>query len=253
MKNIIRYIAFVLAASSVPHTLFASAEKWLRQDVGEHKLVAPNIHHFPHSLNATMAIPDPVGSYNIRLNGFRQVKDGEGTYDVSGHMSYGMFDWGGIHLRSLGVRTTPFTEIIGMVGLWRDDARTKGVSLLGIVGIPTGKEEGGKQHGLAYLAGVTGRIGIEGVMANDAILHYDFSAKHFIGETGSVLRLAHNLFGTLDARGVFGNSRPDVSLLTSLKFQLWPLTFLALGYRTPVSNFKAIEQQVLVQVEVGSF
>lgn len=63
-----------------------------------------------------MAIPDPVGSYNIRLNGFRQVHDSELSYDVGGHLSYGMFEWGGIHLRSLGVRTTPLTEVIGMVG-----------------------------------------------------------------------------------------------------------------------------------------
>jgi hypothetical protein len=210
------------------------------------------IHHFPHPLNATMGIPDPVGSYNIRLNGFREVKDGDGRYDVSGHLSYGMFEWGGIHLRSLGVRTTPFTEIIGMVGLWRNDRCSQGISLLGIVGVPTGKKNGKAHHGLSYLAGLTGRIAAPGVITNDIILHYDFTAKHYIAETGSVLKLWPNLFVTLDARGAFGNARPDISILSSMKFQMWPAVFLALGYHTPVTNAKTFTHQIFAQLEIGS-
>ncbi len=210
------------------------------------------IHHFPHPLNATMAVPDPVGGYNIRLSGFRQVKDSDGTYDVSGHLSYGMFEWGGIHLRSLGVRTTPFTEIIGMIGLWKNEERSRGISLLGIVGVPTGKKDGEAHHGLSYLAGLTGRIAAQGMITNDIILHYDFTAKHYIAETGSVLRLWPNLFVTLDARGTFGSVRPDISLLSSMKFQVSPAIFLALGYHTPVTTARSFTHQVFLQLEIGS-
>ena len=213
---------------------------------------AISIHHFPHPLNATMGIPDPVGSYNIRLNAFRQVKDGDGTYDVSGHLSYGMFEWGGIHLRSLGVSTTPFTELIGMVGLWRNDRRTQGISLLGILGVPTGKKDGEAHHGLSYLAGVAGRIATQNIVTNDVILHYDLSARHFIAETGSVLKLWPNLFATLDARGTFGNLRPDIFLLSSMKFQLLTAAFFALGYHTPVTKGKAFTHQIFAQIEIGS-
>lgn len=213
---------------------------------------AAAIHHFPHPLNATMGMPDPVGSYNIRLNGFREVKDGDGKYDMSGHLSYGMFDWGGIHLRSLGVRTTPFTEIIGMVGLWRNEQRSQGISLLGIVGIPTGKKDGEAHHGLSYLAGFTGRIAAPGVITNDIILHYDFTAKHYIAETGSVVKLWPNLFMTIDVRGTFGNVRPDISLLSSMKFQVSPGMFLALGYHTPVTSAKTFTHQIFAQLEIGS-
>ncbi len=207
---------------------------------------------FPHPLNATMAIPDPVGSYNIRLNGFRQVHNNEVSYDVSGHLSYGMFEWGGIHLRSLGVKTTPLTEVIGMVGLWRNERKTQGISLLGIVGIPTGKKEEGAHHGLSYLAGFTTRLASENVITNDIILHYDFTAKHYITETGSVVRLMENLFATLDLRGSFGSDLPDISALTSLKIQIAPALFLALGYHTPATNAQTFAHQVFVQLEIAS-
>lgn len=237
-------------------TLTVFAVMWVevkaRQDFDSRRESIPTIHHFPHPLNATMAIPDPVGSYNIRLNAFREQKDNEATYDFSGHLSYGMFDWGGIHLRSLGVKTTPLTEMIAMVGLWRNQRKTQGISLLGIVGIPTGKNEEGAHHGLSYLAGFTTRLASENAITNDIILHYDFTAKHYITETGSVVRVMENLFATLDLRGSFGNDRPDISALTSFTFQIAPMLFLAFGYHTPVTNARTFSHQVFVQIEVGS-
>ncbi|MBU2507827.1 MAG: hypothetical protein KJ799_14050, partial [Bacteroidetes bacterium] len=134
----------------------------LSQDAGTNHQHSP----FPHPVNATMSIPDPVGSYNIRLNAFRQQNDATSELDVSGHLGYGMFEWGGIHLRSLGVKSTPFTEVIGLVGLWRNNERTQGISLLGIVGIPTGAKAEGQHHGLAYLFGFTGRIAKEDLLTN---------------------------------------------------------------------------------------
>lgn len=241
----------LLSAVSLVFAL-ASTRAQAKPESNDEGTEVVTLHHFPHPLNATMAIPDPVRSYNIRLNVFRQLKDGDSTYDVSGHLSYGMFDWGGIHLRSLGVRTTPFTELIGMVGVWRNDPRTQGISLLGIIGVPTGKKDGQAHHGLSYLAGFTGRIAAQDIVTNDVILHYDFTEKHFIAESGSVLKLWPNLFATLDARGTFGNSQPDISLLSSMKFQLFPATFLALGYHTPVTGAKTFTHQIFAQLEIGS-
>lgn len=206
---------------------------------------------FPHPLNATMGIPDPVGSYNIRLNGFRQVHDSQVTYDFSGHLSYGMFEWGGIHLRSLGVKTTPLTEVIGMVGLWRNQRKTQGVSLLGIVGIPTGKKKEGEHHGLAYLAGFTARLASENVVTNDVILHYDFTAKHYIAETGSVVRLREGLFTTLDVRGTFGSDPPNISLLTSIKSRIASGLFIALAYHGPATSGRTFTHQIFTQLEIG--
>jgi hypothetical protein len=240
MKLIVRIIAPLAVVSTVTISSLSQSPEAHR-----HK-------QFPHPLNATMGIPDPVGSYNVRVNSFRQVHNEEVSYDLGGHLSYGMFDWGGLHLRSLGVKTTPFTELIGMAGLWRNESRTQGVSLLGIVGVPTAKKDGKEHHGLAYLAGVAGRLAKEGLVTNDIILHYDFSAQHFIAETGSVMRLMPGLFATLDARGTFGSNSPDISLLSALKMQVTEIAYLALGYHTPVTNARSFAHQVFVQLEIGS-
>lgn len=211
-------------------------------------------HHspFPHPLNATMAIPDPVGSYNIRLNTFRQQETNGSTFDASGHLSYGMFEWGGVHLRSLGVKTTSLTEIIGMVGLWKNQQRTQGISLLGILGVPTGRKTGNEHHGVSYLFGFTGRIATADVITNDIILHYDFTARHYIAETGTVVRLSPTLFATLDFRGAFGPSRPDVTLLPSLKLKIVDAAYVALGYNAALAGSSPFKSQIFLQVEFGS-
>lgn len=210
--------------------------------------------HYPHPLNATMGIPDPVGSYNLRLNTFHQ-RAGEGSeFDWSGHVGYGLFEWGGIHLRSLGVRSTALTEVIGMVGLWQDEQRDEGVSLLGIIGIPTGRrKEGEEHHGLSYLIGVAGRKFSLNAMTNDIILHYDVTAKHYIAESGTVVRLYHGIFGVFDTRATVGaTTRPEVLLMPSLKVSVPSVGFVGVGYNVPLTRLSSLEHQVFVQIEVGS-
>lgn len=220
---------------------------------GQQREQQKNDHLFPHPVNSTMGIPDPIGSFNIRLNALRQqTTDGVGEYDLSGHLGYGLFEWGGIHLRSLGVKTTPFTEVIGMVGLWRNKERTQGISLLGIVGIPTGAKKEGQHHGLAYLFGFAGRIAKEDLLTNDVILHYDFSAAHFIAETGTVVKLSPILFTTLDLRGTFGGSRPDITILPSVKWKVIDSGFIAFGFHAPLTKSTSFKNQIIVQIELGS-
>ncbi len=208
----------------------------------------------PHPLNATMGIPDPVGSINARVNMFRQQNpDGNSENDISGHFSYGLSDLGGLHIRSLGIRTTPLTELIGMVGLWRDASKHQGISFIGILGIPTGKKNENEHHGLSYLAGLSGRITVSDFMNNDFILHYDFTTKHYIAESGTVVRLSPNIFGLLDIRMTIGNDvQPEVLFMPSVKVRIFSGGFIGFGYNTPITRFSTFEKQLFVQFEVGS-
>lgn len=243
MNSLLWFFILVVALLPIINTSLA-----LSQDDG-------TTHHhypFPHPVNATMGIPDPVGTYNIRLNAFRQQNDGSSEFDVSGHLGYGIFEWGGIHLRSLGIKTTPFTEVIGMVGLWRNNDRTQGISLLGIVGIPTGAKREEQHHGLGYLFGFTGRIAKADLLTNDIILHYDFSAAHFIVETGTVVKLSPIVFATMDLRGTFGGSRPEISILPSVKWKVIDSGFIALGFHAPLTKSASFKNQFILQIELGS-
>lgn len=218
---------------------------------GQQREQQTNDHLLPHPVNAAMGIPDPVGSFNIRLNALRQQTTLGAENDISGHIGYGMFEWGGIHLRSLGVKTTPFTEVIGMVELWRDESRTQGLSFLGILGIPTGRNKD-EHHGIAYLAGIAGRVNTFDILTTDAIVHYDFTAGHLIVESGSVIRLMPNVFGVLDISTTFGNLRPNISLLPALKISVYPMTFVGIGYRVPVTVARDFTNQIYLQIEIGS-
>jgi hypothetical protein len=203
-------------------------------------------------MNTAMGITDPVGSFNIRLNALRQKTTAGTENDISGHLGYGMFEWGGIHLRSLGVKITPFTEVIGMVELWRDESRTQGLSFLGILGIPTGRKNNKEHHGIAYLAGIAGRVNTFGILTTDAIVHYDFTAGHLIVESGSVVHFIPNVFGVFDISTTFGNLHPNISLLPALKISIFPMTFIGIGYRVPVTAARDFTNQFYLQLEIGS-
>ncbi len=232
---------YVIVSSSVPISLY-----------GQQREQRTHENLFPHPVNATMGIPDPVGSFNVRFNALRQQRAVGTENDISGHLGYGLFEWGGIHLRSLGVKTTPFTEVIGMVELWRDESRTQGLSFLGILGIPTGRKNNDEHHGISYLAGIAGRLITFDILTTDAIVHYDFTAGHLIVESGSVMRFMPNVFGVLDISTTFGNLRPNISLLSALKISLFPVTFIGIGYRIPVTTARDFTSQIYLQLEIGS-
>lgn len=139
-----------------------------------------------------------------------------------------------------------------MVGLWRDESQQQGVSFLGILGLPTGKKGGKEHHGLAYLAGLAARVNAFGVATNDVIAHYDFSAGHFIAESGSVIGLLPNVFGIVETGGTFGDSRPNITLLSAIKVLIIPSTFVSIGYRFPVSTQREFRNQIYLQVEIGT-
>ncbi len=212
-----------------------------------------NDHLFPHPFLAAMGVPDPEGKFHVRLNVFLQQNIGKSKYDISGHLGYGLFDFGGIHLRSLGVTTTPLTEIIGMIGLWHDARRLNGISLLGIVGIPTGpKDDDNAHHGLAYLFGLSGRISIFKNTINDLIVHYDFSTKHYIAESGTVIRIMEYLFAGVDTRTIIGPSQPLIFLMPGLKVKFSSFGFIGVGINYQVTNTSQVKNELYLQVETGN-
>jgi hypothetical protein len=204
-----------------------------------------------HSINAPMGVPDPVGHYNLRVNVIRQQEVGSSRYDLSGHFGYGLFEWGGVHLRSLGARTSPLTEVIGMVGVLNSEDRTEGLSVLGILGIPTGEKDAEQHHGLSYLVGIAGRWRIGSVVVNDAVFHYDATAGHWIAESGTIVEISSFFFGVIDARLTFGGAAPEILVLPAMKVRVSRSMSAAIGYHAPLSRSKPFGHQLLVQWEMS--
>ncbi len=214
---------------------------------GPESTVAPHPAHFPHSFLLPMAVPGRQGSFDLQVNPLLQTSDGS-SLDVGGHLSYGLFDWGGVHLRSLGAATTRFTEVIAMVGLLRDQRRTRGLSLLAIVGIPTGPEAEAKHGGWAYLLGATWRLTPRSWLQWDANLHYDFSAHHLVPESGLVARLATDWFASLDAQATLGGGT-RLSLLPGLKLRVASGLFVGAGFQFPLTDARDFDRRFYLQLE----
>ena len=223
-------------------------------DIEQHSAV-----HAPHSFLLPKGIPDLPGSYNLQLSPFLQQKNGSPQADLGGHASVGMFDWGGVHLRSLGIKTTSTLEVIGMTALWRDQARKQGISMIAILGIPTqtssgvsgNANDGDEHHGSwGYLLGLTGRWVYSEDFMWDGILHYDFMAKHLIPESGLVFKTWGSLFTTLDLRATLG-SEPTASILPGIKYAIIPSLFLGAGYNAAFGAASKFDRQFYLQVEMG--
>ncbi|MBI4375096.1 MAG: hypothetical protein HY549_01475 [Elusimicrobia bacterium] len=201
----------------------------------------------PHAFLLPRGLAPRPGSYNIQLTPFLQGKRGVYELDTGGHASIGMFDWGGLHLRSLGARTAPTTELIGIATLARDGPR--GLSLLAIAGAPTGPSRDGHHSSWSFLAGLAGHWPGHGWGA-DALLHYDFSLGHFIPEVSLIRKLTKRCFAVLEGSATIGN-RPEIYTLPGIKFALNRSSLIGLGYRFPLTNSRTFDRQIYAQLEWG--
>lgn len=209
--------------------------------------------NFPHSFLLPRAIPTHPGSYNIQLSPFIEQYNGVSKLDVGAHIGIGMFDWGGIHFRSLGVNTTSKVEMIGMGSLLRNDSTGSGLSLLAILAVPTQRtvdSHGHDSFAFGYLLGLAGHLKPHADIAFDATVHYDFSAKHLIPEAGLVWHANERLFPTLDLVGVFGGDT-ELTVMPGLKYTVSTATTIGIGYRSPVTTQRTFDGQLYLQLEVG--
>lgn len=206
----------------------------------------------PHSFLLPRGVPEKKNSYHIQVSPFLDQTSGVTTPDIGGHLSYGLFDWGGIHLRSLGARTSPNAEIIGLIGLIKNQEHTQGISLLTILAIPTNKKPGQDHSGLGYLVGLASRLTPTNNIVINPTLHYDFTAMHVIPELGMIYRLSSLFYSVLDSRASLGSGGNKVDLLPGMKLRIGSHSFLGVGYRFPVTTLRDFDRQIYFQYELMS-
>lgn len=136
-----------------------------------------------------------------------------------------------------------------MLALLRDEKKQQGISLLTILGIPTGAVPAG-HHGLGYLLGITGRMVHRNIFTWDGILHYDFNAKHLLPESGFVIKTWESLFATLDLRATL-KSKSAAAILPGVKYAATPSLFVGVGYQESFGAASTFDRQFYLQVEFG--
>ncbi len=105
---------------------------------------------FVHPFLAHMALPDKPGEMSLRLTAFQQRIGSTVGQDLVVHIEAGLLPGLGLHIRSDGIKTSPYSEVMVMYSFLHDATYTNGLSVFGQVSIPTGPA---KCNSLKYLFG----------------------------------------------------------------------------------------------------
>ena len=90
---------------------------------------------FVHPFLTHMALPDPPGEMSLRLTPFQQRMDSIVSQDMAIHIEAGLLPGLGIHIRSDGIKTAPYSEVMLMYSFLHDATYNNGLSVFGQVSL----------------------------------------------------------------------------------------------------------------------
>jgi hypothetical protein len=143
MKSIKWLIFVVLVVTGTTFTVYGQEEEKSGMD-----------DMFVHPFLTHMALPDPPGEMSLRVTPFQERFDGIVEQDLGIHLEAGLLRNLGLHIRSDGIKTSPYSEVMLMYSFLHDASLSKGMSVFGQVSLPTGPvESNALKYLLGYLAG----------------------------------------------------------------------------------------------------
>lgn len=203
---------------------------------------------FVHPFLAHMALPDKPGEMSLRLNPFQQREDSLINQDIGLHIEAGLLPNLGIHLRTDGIKTSPYSEVMLMYGFLHDKSLENGLSVFGQVSIPTGPV---KSNNFKYLFGLSGRLTVPKIMVMDANMHVNLADKMAEYESSFVFKASQTLYPEIELRGEITDEATSLYSLVGLKFRIADETAVGVGFQAPLSNDKEYDMQALLTLGVA--
>ena len=203
---------------------------------------------FVHPFLAHMALPDKPGEMSLRLTPFQQREDSLIDRDLSLHIEAGLLPGLGIHIRSDGIKTSPYSEVMLMYSPFHDPSFNNGLAVFGQVSIPTGQAE---SNALKYLFGLSARLTIPEIMVMDANMHINPADKMAEYESSFVFKASQMLYPELELRGEITEEATSLYSLVGLKFRIADETALGIGVQVPISNEREYDTQALLTLGVA--
>lgn len=198
---------------------------------------------FVHPFMAHMALPDQPGEVSLRVTPFQQRNSADVEQDLALHIEAGIAPNLGIHIRSDGIKTSPYSEVMLMYSFLHDNSYHNGASVFGQVSIPTGPVA---SNSLKYLFGVSGRVTVPQFMVVDANTHINLADKMAEYESSFVFRASKLLYPELELRGEITQDATSLYSLFGLKFRIADETAFGVGIQTPLSNEREYDTQALL-------
>jgi len=198
---------------------------------------------FVHPFLTHMALPDKPGEMSLRLTSFQQRKDSIVGQDMAIHIEAGLLPNLGIHIRSDGIKTSPYSEVMLMYSFLHDASLNNGLSFFGQVSIPTGPA---KSNALKYLFGLSGRLTYPKIVVVDANMHFNLADKMAEYESSFVFKASKMLYPELEFRGEITEKATSLYSLVGLKFRIADETALGVGIQVPITKEREYDTQALL-------
>lgn len=197
---------------------------------------------FVHPFLAHMSLPDKPGEMSLRITPFQERLGMDVEQNLGVHLEAGLLPNLGIHIRSDGIKNSPYSEVMLMYSFLHDASRNNGISVFGQVSIPTGPVE---SNALKYLFGLSGRVTIPRIMVMDANMHVNLADKMAEYESSFIFKASEMLYPELELRGEITEEATSLYSLIGLKFRIADETAIGIGIQTPITKEREYDTQAL--------
>ncbi|MEO7461631.1 MAG: hypothetical protein ABIT96_02815 [Ferruginibacter sp.] len=199
---------------------------------------------FVHPFLTHMALPDPPGEMSLRTTAFQQRTDSTVEQDLAIHIEAGLLRNLGLHIRSDGIKTSPYSEVMLMYSFLHDASYSNGLSVFGQISIPTGP--GVESNALKYLFGLSGRLTAQKIMVIDANIHFNLADKMAEYESSFIFKASKMIYPELELRGEITEHETSLYSLLGLKFRIADEMAIGAGIQTAVSRAREYDTQALL-------
>jgi hypothetical protein len=200
---------------------------------------------FVHPFFSHMALADPVGAVSFRFTGIERKAGDTLSGDLGLHIEAGLLPRLGIHIRSDGIRSESFSEVMLMYNVFTTADDSFGVSVFGQVSIPTGRDASSENY--KGLFGVGIKQALAPIVVFNGDIHYDPANKMAEYEGSLVFKASQILYPILEARGEITRTGTSVYVLPAMKFRLGPHQDIGTGFQIGVSHLGEYDVEALLQ------
>lgn len=199
-----------------------------------------------HPFFTHMGMPDPVGSYSLRLPVTVTRMDGNTKTDFGFHLETGLSKTIGLHIRNDRFLNNSHTEIMFQFAAIRSKDGMSGFSPIIEFEIPTKK---GASR-INTLVGFSTAY-VRPRFAFNQIIHYGPREDMLEGSAALVYKVTKGVFLVVE---IFGEKMPDESaafnMLGGVKVSVGKYLTLGIGYRGPISKNREFSSQYIFPSDI---
>ncbi len=203
-------------------------------------------HEIAHPFFTHMGMPDPVGSYSLRLPVTATRMDGKTKADFGFHLETGLSKTIGLHIRNDRFLNNSHTEIMFMFAAIRSKDGMSGFSPIIEFEIPTKK---GASR-INTLVGFSTAY-VRPRFAFNQIIHYGPREDMVEGSAALVYKVSKGIFLVAE---IFGEKMPEesavLSMLGGVKVTINKFLTLGIGYRQPITSNREFSSQYIFQPDI---